>query len=80
MSKKLAAKTLLALGLFTIPRSVFAHHGAAGYDNGKTITLTGTVTKYDWSPRLSGKLPLFPRGGKRPKHDGRATIGGSLAP
>ena len=45
MSKKLAAKALLALGLFTIPRSVFAHHGAASYDNGKTITLTGTVTK-----------------------------------
>jgi hypothetical protein len=27
----------------------FAHHGTAGYDMSKTITLTGTVAKYEWS-------------------------------
>jgi hypothetical protein len=28
---------------------VLAHHGVAGYDMAKTITLHGTVTKFDWS-------------------------------
>lgn len=27
----------------------FAHHGTAGYDMSKTLTLTGTVAKYEWS-------------------------------
>jgi Family of unknown function (DUF6152) len=26
-----------------------AHHGVAGYDLTKTVTLHGTVTKFDWS-------------------------------
>jgi len=29
--------------------TAFAHHGTAGYDMGKTLTLSGTVTRYDWS-------------------------------
>src|ERR1700680_3599889 len=29
--------------------SVMAHHGVAGYDMTKTITLHGTVAKFDWS-------------------------------
>lgn len=27
----------------------FAHHGVAGYDMAKTVTVHGTVTKFDWS-------------------------------
>jgi hypothetical protein len=27
----------------------FAHHGTAGYDMAKTVTLTGTVAKFDWT-------------------------------
>lgn len=27
----------------------FAHHGTAGYDMGKIVTLTGTVEKVQWS-------------------------------
>ena len=27
----------------------FAHHGTAGYDMSRTVTLNGTVTKYYWS-------------------------------
>ncbi len=41
---------LAALGillLFSGP--AMAHHGVAGYDMTKTITLHGTVTKFDWS-------------------------------
>jgi hypothetical protein len=39
----MAAAALLAAG------SAFAHHGTAGYDMVKVITVTGTVTKVDWS-------------------------------
>jgi hypothetical protein len=37
----------VALLTFSIPAN--AHHGVAGYDLTKTITLHGTVTKFDWS-------------------------------
>ena len=30
-------------------RPVVAHHGVAGYDMTKTITVHGTVSKFDWS-------------------------------
>jgi len=32
---------------FSVP--LFAHHGAASFDAGKTITVSGTVTEYVWS-------------------------------
>jgi hypothetical protein len=38
----------LALGLITTAPA-FAHHGTAGYDMSKTVTLTGTVAKVEWS-------------------------------
>lgn len=37
------------LGFVTLAAPVVAHHGTAGYDVSKTITLTGTVTEFDWS-------------------------------
>lgn len=41
---------LAAVGsLVMFSGSVMAHHGVAGYDMTKTITLHGTVTKFDWS-------------------------------
>ncbi len=41
----LAAVTYLAI----FSGSLMAHHGVAGYDLTKTITLHGTVAKFDWS-------------------------------
>jgi hypothetical protein len=41
----LAAFACLAL----LCESVLAHHGVAGYDMTKTVTLHGTVSKFDWS-------------------------------
>lgn len=38
-----AVAALLAAG------PAFAHHGTAGYDMVKVVTITGTVTKVDWS-------------------------------
>jgi len=41
----LAAFACLALLCDSAP----AHHGVAGYDMTKTVTLHGTVSKFDWS-------------------------------
>lgn len=41
---------LAAVGSMTMfPGPLPAHHGVAGYDMTKTITLHGTVSKFDWS-------------------------------
>lgn len=37
------------VGLFTVSVPVLAHHGNAGYDYTKTITVKGTVTEWVWS-------------------------------
>lgn len=50
MDKKVILPVLLAAACLAIPAvPVFAHHGVAGYDMTKTITLHGTVSKFDWS-------------------------------
>jgi Family of unknown function (DUF6152) len=36
------------VSLLTFPSSLLAHHGTAGYDMDKVITLTGTVTAFEW--------------------------------
>lgn len=48
--KKILLIVLAAAGsLLIFSGSAMAHHGVAGYDMTKTITLHGTVTKFDWS-------------------------------
>jgi hypothetical protein len=51
--KNLVPVFAVAIGLVVVSLIVsppiFAHHGAAGYDMTKIITVTGTVTKYDWN-------------------------------
>jgi hypothetical protein len=49
VNQKLLMVVVLAAGLLAVSLPVFAHHGVAGYDMTKTITLHGTVTKFDWS-------------------------------
>jgi hypothetical protein len=49
MQKRLLA-VLTVLGCALLFAGVtMAHHGVAGYDMTKTVTLHGTVTKFDWS-------------------------------
>ena len=48
MNKRLAVLSVGMLFLFAALPS-FAHHGTAGYDMAKVETVTGTVTKVDWS-------------------------------
>ncbi len=37
----------IGVSIFSLP--LFAHHGAAAYDMGKSVTLKGTVTQWVWA-------------------------------
>jgi hypothetical protein len=37
------------VGALAFSAPLFAHHGAASFDSGKTVTVKGTVTEYVWS-------------------------------
>jgi hypothetical protein len=39
----------LGIGVSILSLPLFAHHGNAAYDTGKTITVKGTVTRWVWS-------------------------------
>ncbi len=45
MRFKFSVATVVLLAI-SIP--AFAHHGTSRYDLDKTVTLTGTVTGFDW--------------------------------
>jgi Family of unknown function (DUF6152) len=49
VNKNLLITFVIAVGLGFISLPAIAHHGVAGYDLTKTITLHGTVTRFDWS-------------------------------
>lgn len=49
MKKKLLVALIAAASLLIFSDAAMAHHGVAGYDMTKTITVHGTVTKFDWS-------------------------------
>ena len=50
MKKRMLLVVLAAMGSLAISSApALAHHGVAGYDLTKTVTLHGTVTKFDWS-------------------------------
>jgi hypothetical protein len=39
----------LVVGVLTLSHPLLAHHGAASFDNGKTVTIEGTVTEFIWT-------------------------------
>jgi hypothetical protein len=49
MKRQLLVVLAMIASLVIFSSSVTAHHGVAGYDMTKTITLHGTVAKFDWS-------------------------------
>ena len=49
MRKMTAAASIAALSVLLVSVPLLAHHGAAGLDTGKEITLRGTVTEWIWS-------------------------------
>ena len=54
MKNSLFAIWLVVVGVFVVPAPVLAHHSAANYDEGKQITLQGTVTRF----RFANPHPL----------------------
>ncbi len=46
--RKVLVVLFAAVGLALFSGAASAHHGVAGYDLDKTVTLHGTVTKFDW--------------------------------
>lgn len=49
MKRKLLIVLAAAGSLAMFSNPAIAHHGVAGYDMTKTITVHGTVSKFDWS-------------------------------
>jgi hypothetical protein len=49
VKSKMLVLVAAAVSLVMFSGPVMAHHGVAGYDMTKTITLHGTVSKFDWS-------------------------------
>ena len=47
MKLKFLMCVALGVSIFSLP--LFAHHGNAAYDTGKSVTLKGTVTQYVWA-------------------------------
>ena len=50
MTNKRLILVAMAVGLLGASATVLAHHGAANvYDMSKTVTLKGTITKFEWT-------------------------------
>ena len=65
MGNKLAAISVVVVGLLAVSVPLFAHHGNASYDSTKTVTVKGTVTDYIWSnPHVLLKLDAKDDAGK----------------
>jgi Family of unknown function (DUF6152) len=48
MTKRFATFLIPVLALFAVSAPLLAHHGSAAYDNSKMLTLTGTVTDFQF--------------------------------
>jgi Family of unknown function (DUF6152) len=46
--KRTVVVPVAAAVLFLICPALFAHHGSAGYDMGKVVTMKATITKFEW--------------------------------
>lgn len=65
MNRKLFLVLAAVGSLVMFSGSALAHHGVAGYDMTKTITLHGTVTKFDWSnPHVVANVDAKNEGGE----------------
>ncbi len=77
-----ATLSLIAFGiLFVVSGSAFAHHGAAAYDSSKMVTVTGTVTDFQFvNPHVMIAMDVKdPSTGKIEKWEGELTSPNHLA-
>jgi Family of unknown function (DUF6152) len=59
MINMLRTISFAVVSLLAVSVPLFAHHGGASYDTGKTVTVKGTVTDYVWSnPHVFVKLDV----------------------
>jgi hypothetical protein len=74
MHKKIIL-SLISLGIcLVLSGSAFAHHGAAAYDMSKTITVTGTVTDFQFvNPHVLIAMDVKDASGKVEKWQGELT-------
>ena len=73
--------SLISLGiLLTLSGTAFAHHGSAAYDMSKTVTVTGTVTDFQFvNPHVLIAMDVKDSSGKLEKWQGELTSPNHLA-
>jgi uncharacterized protein DUF6152 len=73
--------SLISLGiLFCLSGPAFAHHGSAAYDMSKTLTVTGTVTDFQFvNPHVLIAMDAKDASGKVEKWQGELTSPNHLA-
>jgi len=80
MHYKWTVRLLLVLGLLALGGSAYAHHGSAAYDMGKTVTVTGTVTGFDFvNPHVMISMDVKDAAGNIEKWQGELTSPNHLA-
>ena len=80
MRKKLIfSLTALAI-LFVLSGPAFAHHGSAAYDMSKSVTVTGTITEFQFvNPHVLISIDAKDPSGKAEKWQGELTSPNHLA-
>jgi hypothetical protein len=73
MSKKYVVMLVAVYSLLAIT-SVYAHHGTAAYDSGKTVTVTGPVSAYAFvNPHVMISIDVKNSSGKVEQWEGEMT-------
>lgn len=81
MRNKLISALIALSILFVVSGSAFAHHGGAAYDSAKMVTVTGTVTDFQFvNPHVLITMAVKdPATGKIEKWEGELTSPNHLA-
>ena len=80
MRNKLILFLSVGVLLFLLSGTAFAHHGSAAYDMSKTVTVTGTVTDFQFvNPHVLVSIDVKDPSGKVEKWEGELTSPNHLA-
>jgi hypothetical protein len=79
-TRKLMLLLVTAVGLLLVTTSTYAHHGSAAYDMGKTVTVTGTVSEFNFvNPHVMISMDVKNASGGVDKWQGELTSPNRLA-